>query len=394
MLSDLGKHMLLITARRGYTGADREVFFHFIRGIRYIEMEKEVMALERDGLISIEWVGPSNFTVSITVKGVEVAKTIEDGVWNKSLEALEQLDSKKHHEKSILEEEGEHSYFFKDKTKIEEVGALPKNIMQTLDEQIIAGRRASSDEVVMGVGVPTGREGDEGILYEGEEQEVVERRIEGELDHFESEGGKDIYLEVGEGVNEDRIAASKSTKVKRRVKERRISGELDTPDFDDQDALAYEEEMDTNKQIEDNIHEYQPDSISEGNYSMVSEKFSEEIPPEIHTEDEKEEQNEPPFLQSEAVKVQSSKTDSTDDISNMDLHKQIVDTISLNRPPSNDEATDSLLASDEMFCAWETHRNCPLKMKKGTEKQQSPTFEYCVVCQLVEIKQLLKKQVD
>jgi hypothetical protein len=47
MLSDLGKHMLLITARRGYTGADREVFFHFIRGIRYVEMEKEVTALER-----------------------------------------------------------------------------------------------------------------------------------------------------------------------------------------------------------------------------------------------------------------------------------------------------------------------------------------------------------
>jgi hypothetical protein len=392
MLSDLGQRMLLITARRGYTGADREVFFHFIRGIRYKEMEKEVMSLEREGLISIEWVGPSNFTVSITAKGVEVANTIDEGVWHKSLEALEQMDGKKHHERSILEEEGEHSYFIKDKTKIEEVGALPSDIMQTLDDQIIAEREASN-EVVVGVGVPAAREDEEGISYEGEE-EVVERRIEGELEYSESEDGREIYIEVGDGANEDRIAASRATRVKRRVKERRISGEMDTPDFDDEEALAYEEEMDDNIPIEDNIHEYQPQSQSDGNYSMVSEKVSEDTLPEIEPEDEYEEQDESSYYEGEAEEEQSPKIDTYEDISNIDLYKQIVDAISLDKPRPSDEDTAALFASDDVFCAWEPERNCPLKSNENNEGPLTPTFEYCVVCQLVEIKHLLKKRIN
>jgi hypothetical protein len=385
--------MLLITARRGYTGADREVFFHFIRGIRYLEMEKEVMALEREGLISIEWVGHSNFTVSITAKGVKEARSIEEGVWHKSEDSLEQLRNKNHHERSILEEEGEHSYFIKDKNKIEEVGAIPTDIMQTLDEQIIAERRASSDEIVAGVGIPAGREEEEGILYEGEE-EAVERRIEGELEYSESEDGREIYIEVGEGVDEDRIATSKSTNVKRRVKERRISGDVDTPDFDDEEALAIGEEMDDSKDIDHNIREYQLRAIGKGNYSMVPEDVSEEVLPEIETEDFGEEQNRSEFMQSEAENMPAYETDSTDDISNIELYKQIVDAISLDKPPSYYHDTASLTASDKLFCAWEPERNCPLKMKKGNEKPLTPTFEYCVVCQLVEIKRHLKKQID
>jgi hypothetical protein len=356
-------------------------------------MEKEVTALEREGLISIEWVGPSNFTVSITAKGVKEAKSIEEGVWHKSEDALEQLRTKNHHERSILEEDGEHSYFVKDKTKIEEVGALPTDIMQTLDEQIIAERRASSDEIVTGVGVPAGRTDKERILYEGKE-EVVERRIEGELDYFESEDGREIYIEVGEGEQEDRIAASKSTKVKRRVKERRISGEMGTPDFDDEDALAMEEETDNNKQIDDNIHEYQPQIQSVGNYSMVSERVSEEIPQEIDTEDEEEEQNEPRFLHGEVNITPSSKVDSIDDTSNTDLYKRIVDTISMNKPLSKNTETISRVTSDKLFCAWEPDRNCPLKMNKENDEGLTPTFEYCVVCQLVEIKNQLKKRIN
>ena len=127
---------------------------------------------------------------------------------------------------------------------------------------------------------------------------------------------------------------------------------------------------------------------------MVSERVSEEILPEIDTENEEEEQNEPTFLQGEVKKMQSSRTDSIDDISNMDLYKHIVDAISLDRSLSDDQDTVSFVTSDKLFCAWETDRNCPLKMKKGTEKQLTLTFEYCVVCQLVEIKQHLKKQID
>jgi hypothetical protein len=240
-------------------------------------MEKEVQSLEREGLISIEWVGPSNFTVSITAEGVEVARAIEEGVWHKSLEALEQFGKDKHHERSILEEKGEHSYLIKDKTKVEEVGALPTDIMQTLDERIIAERQATYEEkYVSGVGVPATEILEENGDYEGEE-EVVERRIEGEIDYSDSGEGEEIYLQVGEGSSEDRIVQNKKSRIKKRVKERRISGELDTPDFDDEDAIPLEENNENITQIDDGITEYQStDPPSEGEYNEISQEIEDE----------------------------------------------------------------------------------------------------------------------
>jgi hypothetical protein len=377
--------MLLITARRGYTGADREVFFHFIRGIKYKDMEKEVLALERQGLISIEWVGPSNFTVSITAKGVEMAKSLEEGVWHKSVEALEQLGRENHHERSILEEKGEHTYILEDKFGVEEVGTLPEDIIDTLDDQIRSEREVSPDSVLDGVGVPAVDENEEAVAGEGD-GEVVERRISGEMDTYESEDGREIYLEVGEGVHEDRIAASKASSIKKRVKERRISGELDTPDFDDEDALPMEDNTDHYNEMVDSISEYQLSSIkNDGEYSMIPEKIEEEVP----LEEEIEEDIDDGQMEQEAVYHEETTIEDKDE----GIYNQLVDTISQNKPITRDNDV-AMELSHELICIWETYRYCPLKMKNRDKKKYKVSTGQCTVCQLVEIKQLLKKQVD
>ena len=93
MLSELGKKMLLIAAKLGHVGADREFFFHHIRGIRYHDLEKELLILEMEDYITIEWVGPSNFTVFITPKGNELAESYQEEVQPKSAETLGDQES-------------------------------------------------------------------------------------------------------------------------------------------------------------------------------------------------------------------------------------------------------------------------------------------------------------
>ncbi len=391
MLSDLGKRMLVITARRGYTGADREVFFHFIRGIRYSEMEKEVQALERQGLITIEWVGPSNFTVSITAHGVEVAKAIEGGVWHKSLEALEQMDKDKHRERSILEERGEHSYHMKDKTKVLEVGDLPSDIVQTLDRQIMKKRQATYESKYgTGVGVPGTRINDDKSTSKGQE-DVVERRIEGELDYSESQAGEEIYLKVGEGAYEGRIVQSDKSLIKKRVKERRIEGELDTPDFDDEEALALEDNIDNINVIDDKISEYNYSGPpSEGEYEQVGEEFPEDV--EEGIEEEVEEEFDEPGYDREEVQMAPMNRPENDDLSDNDLYKQIADVIS--KEKGTVENGESNIADPRFICSWEDDFPCPLKVNHDGTEELIISPNHCMVCQLLQIKKILKERQD
>jgi hypothetical protein len=387
MLSDLGKRMLVITARRGYTGADREVFFHFIRGIRYSEMEKEVQALERQGLITIEWVGPSNFTVSITAHGVEVAKAIEEGVWHKSLEALEQMHKGKHSERSILEERGEHSYRMKDKTKVLEVGDLPSDIVQTLDRQIMEERMAAYEEKYgTGVGVPATKgikEGDYKV-----EEKIVERRIEGEMDYSDSGEGEEIYLKVGEGSYEDRIEQTDESLIRKRVQEKRIEGELDTPDFDDKDAIPMAENFDGINVIDDKVSEYDyPGPPSEGEYQQAEEEVPEYI--EEEKEEEEEEMEDPGYDREE---VQMAQSNENDDVTDSDLYKQIVDVIS-NEDPSV-QGENSNIADSKFMCSWEDDFPCPLKVNRDGSEELIITPNHCMVCQLLQIKKILKERQD
>jgi hypothetical protein len=103
-------------------------------------------------------------------------------------------------------------------------------------------------------------------------------------------------------------------------------------------------------------------------------------------------QEEPVVEEDEIEELPSFDEGETDDPSNLDLYKQIVDSISLDTPRSTEGGTDQLIVSNELLCIWESERYCPLKMKKGVGKKFTVTPNHCTVCQLVEIKKILKEQ--
>jgi hypothetical protein len=199
VVSDLGKKMLLIVAKRGFTGASREVFFHHIRGIRYAHLEKEVLSLEREGLITIEWVGPSNFTVFITKKGVEIATKYQKNIWHKSTAALEKLQQTKPEGASIHTKKVGYTNMIDKKLGVAEVGAISEDITKKIDDHIRAERAAASDEPSQPepepqfVGVIASREEQEEVKL-GEEKDVVEKRISGEIESAAPEEGKKISV--------------------------------------------------------------------------------------------------------------------------------------------------------------------------------------------------------
>ena len=68
-MEDLDWRVLSLTAKRGLIGATREDFFREIRGVAYEELERGILALEKEGYVSVEWVGESKFLITITDKG-------------------------------------------------------------------------------------------------------------------------------------------------------------------------------------------------------------------------------------------------------------------------------------------------------------------------------------
>lgn len=346
MTSELGRRMLLIVARRGYTGADREVFFQNIRGIRYTDLEKEVLFLEREGYITIEWVGPSNFTVSITPKGVEFVRSYQQDVWRKSAKALKELDRVRHAEKSIVHEEVGYSKMVEEKMGVEEVGELSNEILEGIDEHIMAERDTSSEEAMPpNVGVPAA---DEAIENEATEMEtdVAERRISGEMISEETSEGEiiepSLEYSIEEGAWEERIAVDEATIIEKRTKEKRISGEID------------------------------------GAISAAKTKKVENEDTNTPFSEEKEAKAAPPFQE-----------DLSEDASPPDFYQQIEDAIAFNN--SSQQETESMAPSIGMQCIWETDRECPILKGKEFEADITLTPQHCVVCQLVEIKRLLKK---
>ncbi|UCE73370.1 MAG: hypothetical protein JSV56_10090 [Methanomassiliicoccales archaeon] len=345
MLSELGKRMLLIVAKRGYTGADREVFFHHIRGIRYSEMEREVLALESEAYITIEWVGPSNFTVSITPKGVEAARTIEEGIWQKSVEALEKLGKEKHEERSIMHEDIDYSHLIEEKMHVEEVGNLPNEILEKLDEQIMAEREKSYEESSsQGIGIPATREDveDESLEMEGG---IKERRIFGEIESESTGDGESLSVSGNfeeKGPSEGRIAVDKATHVEKRTKEKRISGA-----------------------IEGGI----PSGIPKRGKSA---KYNESV------------------IGYEAKKRHSPfQKDLNHGLRSIDNNEKIYEEIGQKENMEAD--SDTIVISTEMRCLWEKDRLCPMRMNERYGKEITLTPNHCIVCQLVEIKQLLNK---
>ncbi len=353
MTSELGKKMLLITAKRGYTGASREVFFHFIRGIRYADLEKEVLALERENYITIEWVGPSNFTVSITPKGVELVKSFQEDVWKKSVDALQKVREEEHEEKSIIHGEVGYTRMIDEKMGVEEVGDFSREIIEKLDEHIKAEREAASEEagedLTGAIGVPA-------VVELGEEEsvelkeDVVERRISGEMESKETGEGKEIPMPSEDIIlhrsRESRIAAEKGTTIETKIKERRISGELD------RGASA---------------KKLRPPRVKKMSAS----------PPKV-------EEASPEEVLSALEEISEVKAPSIDD--------------SLSEVPvfpsaetQQEAKTEPEISIVEFRCVWEADHDCQILKEKQFEADFELTSNHCIMCQLLEIKRILKK---
>lgn len=367
MPSELGKRILLIVARRGYTGADREAFFHDLRGIRYRDLEREVLSLERDGDITIEWVGPSNFTVFITPKGVELATSFQKDVWHKSTEALEKLERTKHEKKEVSLEEVGYSKIMEEKLHVEEVGAISDEIIEKIDDQIMAEREASYDEEsyeegAVGVGVPAVEEIIEEEDYEAEEG-VVERRLPDDMEIDMTEEGESISspLEdlVKEGLREGRIAAEKGITYERIVKEKRISGELKggvpPPRPEKIPVKEKKRPISVTDRAEEKSIQKEP---------AVEEEVEEEVEAE-----ERLDWNEPPPYFSY----------------HPDTEKSLEESVEPQPEP------EPISASQEANCIWEPNQDCHLLQSNEIGLAQTMVQNKCIICLLLKIKHLLEK---
>ncbi len=61
--------ILNLVAKRGSIGTSREDFFREIRGVDFEELERGILALEKDGYVNVEWLSTSRFVITITDAG-------------------------------------------------------------------------------------------------------------------------------------------------------------------------------------------------------------------------------------------------------------------------------------------------------------------------------------
>lgn len=73
-LDELNWKIVNLAAKRGHIGATREDFFIEIRGLVYEDLEEAVLWLEREGYLTMEWMGPNKFLVMVTEKGSQVVR--------------------------------------------------------------------------------------------------------------------------------------------------------------------------------------------------------------------------------------------------------------------------------------------------------------------------------
>jgi hypothetical protein len=367
MESEIGRQILLIVAKRGYTGADREVFFHDIRGIRYSDLEREVLALERNRYITVEWVGPSNFTVMITPKGVELVKTYGEDVWHKDIKALEDLDRARHAKKTVHTQKVDYTKMLEKNIHVAEVGNIPDEIIDSIDEHIIAERNGTQEMVDSGViGIPAVEE----QFLEGtvvDERGIKIKRVSGELESDVSEDGETISIgstkEILEDTREARIGVDKATKLDRRVKEKRISGEREggTPISEPEQARGRKKKELTQKDI------IEEETMAEplGEEALVYEETAagalaeEDVPPDFYKEIE------------EALNFGES------------MVEEILS--------SEDLGDEAISGFTQTICAWEPENECNMIKSGILGDIESPTINHCIMCQLLEIKKRIKK---
>jgi len=77
-IDDLKERILDALVRRGQLGFNKLDLFQIFKGLSYDEIEKELKALEREGLVKMSWRGPADFTVVATSSAERVVESAEE----------------------------------------------------------------------------------------------------------------------------------------------------------------------------------------------------------------------------------------------------------------------------------------------------------------------------
>ncbi len=72
----LREKLLFLLAKRGNMGLTKAQFFEIVRGLHFDDLQREISGLEAEGLITVLWNGPAEFTAAITLKGAEESRRI------------------------------------------------------------------------------------------------------------------------------------------------------------------------------------------------------------------------------------------------------------------------------------------------------------------------------
>lgn len=298
MTSELGIRMLQILAKRGYRGADREAFFQNIRGMRYNQLEMEILSLEQEGYISINWVGPSNFAASITQSGLEFTRLYQEDTMHEDNEDLNELNDV-NHEESGVQEDVEYYHNIPETMAIEDVDELPKEAIEETHEQMIIEQETSYEESTP---IDSGVSAEEELIENeslGTDVGVLEGQISGEIDN--------AFLMASQQVEDEGHGATLST-----------GGEKG-------------DDISCN-----------PDAIVE-------------------------------------------------DILPPDFFKEIEALLDYEEDTGQETDVKTVANPNDTHCFWEEERECPILKSNEMDMDFTLTSNPCVVCQLLEIKSLLKR---
>ncbi len=70
----LREKVLELLAKRGALGLKKNQFFEILRGVNFDDLQAELRRLEGEGLLTLLWAGPSDFTAVITPRGAQAGQ--------------------------------------------------------------------------------------------------------------------------------------------------------------------------------------------------------------------------------------------------------------------------------------------------------------------------------
>lgn len=73
----LREKILVLLAKRAGLGLTKVQFFEIVRGVAYDDLARELQRLEAEGLVTIMWKGPADFSAAITPQGIDASREVD-----------------------------------------------------------------------------------------------------------------------------------------------------------------------------------------------------------------------------------------------------------------------------------------------------------------------------